>query len=54
MKHLCAILLSFLFYLDSVAAQELIKIGYPSTSYTTLPIVAARSKWFFCTGRIAG
>lgn len=47
MKHLCGILLLFLFYVDSVAAQEPIKIGYPSTSYTTLPIVAALRNGFF-------
>jgi sulfonate transport system substrate-binding protein len=47
MKQLLGLLFLLLFPVGSIVAQESIKIGYPSTSYTTLPIVIAVRNGFF-------
>jgi ABC-type nitrate/sulfonate/bicarbonate transport system substrate-binding protein len=47
MRHVLGVLFFLLSSVAAVAAQESIKIGYPSTSYTTLPIITAIRNGFF-------
>lgn len=47
MKVLIGIIFVWFFTVTSSGAQELIKIGYPSTSYSTLPIVVAARNGFY-------
>lgn len=47
MKRSPGVLLLWFFSFGSVAAEEAVKIGYPSTSYTTIPIVMTVRQGFF-------